>query len=182
MGQRHAVVSCLVPTLELARRGRPCLTFHVAQFHPLRGSRRSAVAAQAAHNLGIPVPDGLHPRRERDTAAGASSVVPQAHAFDAGPATGGHVESLTRQSRLSRPNGDRPNACHGTPTGGPLCGVGQRAALALAEQVTQIHSPAAHSAPADALTAEQASAVAWLAVVMNAWNRVAITSHYPVGP
>lgn len=58
----------------------------------------------------------------------------------------------------------------------------EQAALALAEQVTEIHSPAAHAASADALTPEQASAVAWLAVVMNAWNRVAITSHYPVGP
>ena len=32
------------------------------------------------------------------------------------------------------------------------------------------------------LTEEQASAVAWLATAMNAWNRIAITSHYPVGP
>lgn len=30
--------------------------------------------------------------------------------------------------------------------------------------------------------ADQISAVAWLAIVMNAWNRVAIGSHYPVYP
>lgn len=34
----------------------------------------------------------------------------------------------------------------------------------------------------DALTPEQTSAVSWLAVVMNAWNRVAVRSHYPVAP
>ncbi|MGY4783035.1 carboxymuconolactone decarboxylase family protein [Rhodococcus opacus] len=32
------------------------------------------------------------------------------------------------------------------------------------------------------LTDEQMSAISWLATVMNAWNRVAITSHYPVAP
>jgi hypothetical protein len=26
------------------------------------------------------------------------------------------------------------------------------------------------------------AAISWLAVVMNAWNRVAVTSHYPVAP
>ncbi|MFX4292264.1 carboxymuconolactone decarboxylase family protein [Streptomyces bohaiensis] len=57
----------------------------------------------------------------------------------------------------------------------------ERAALRLAESVT---SPAAATATAEgeALGAEQASAVAWLAVVMNAWNRVALTSGYPVAP
>ena len=58
----------------------------------------------------------------------------------------------------------------------------ERAALGLAEQITNIASPARFTADADALTDQQASAVAWLAVVMNAWNRVAITSHYPVAP
>ena len=56
------------------------------------------------------------------------------------------------------------------------------AALALAEQITSIHSPARHAIEEGALSDEQSSAVAWLAVVMNAWNRVAITSHYPVAP
>lgn len=36
-----------------------------------------------------------------------------------------------------------------------------------------MHPPAA--------TAAQVSAVAWLAIVMNALNRVAITGRYPVG-
>jgi alkylhydroperoxidase family enzyme len=33
-----------------------------------------------------------------------------------------------------------------------------------------------------ALSDAQVSAVTWLAIVMNAWNRVAITSRHPVGP
>jgi hypothetical protein len=32
------------------------------------------------------------------------------------------------------------------------------------------------------LTEAQVSPVSWLAVVMSAWNRVAISSHYPVAP
>lgn len=58
----------------------------------------------------------------------------------------------------------------------------ERAALALAEQVTNLPNPQSRGWDEDALTREQASAVAWLAVVMNAWNRVAVTSHYPVAP
>ena len=57
----------------------------------------------------------------------------------------------------------------------------ERSALALAEQVTGIASVPRHAVIEGALTPEQTSAVAWLAVVMNAWNRVAVTSHYPVG-
>ena len=37
------------------------------------------------------------------------------------------------------------------------------------------------NAAATVLTADQVSAIAWLATVMNAFNRVAITSRYPVG-
>ncbi|NJP67842.1 carboxymuconolactone decarboxylase family protein [Streptomyces spiramenti] len=58
----------------------------------------------------------------------------------------------------------------------------ERAALRLAEAVT---SPAVATLPAgdeDELGEAQAAAIAWLAVVMNAWNRVALTSGYPVGP
>lgn len=33
-----------------------------------------------------------------------------------------------------------------------------------------------------ALTDEQTAAVTWLAIVINAWNRVAVFSHYPVAP
>lgn len=58
----------------------------------------------------------------------------------------------------------------------------ERAALALAEQVTNQPGSRSPEGDEDALTPEQTSAVAWLAVVMNAWNRVAVTSHYPVGP
>jgi AhpD family alkylhydroperoxidase len=58
----------------------------------------------------------------------------------------------------------------------------ERAALALAEQVTRLPVPDAHTWDDGSLTPAQASAVGWLAVVMNAWNRVAITSGYPVGP
>jgi len=58
----------------------------------------------------------------------------------------------------------------------------ERAALALAEQVTSITEPARRSWDDGSLTREQVSAVSWLAIVMNAWNRVAVTSHYPVAP
>ena len=58
----------------------------------------------------------------------------------------------------------------------------ERAALALAEQVTRLTVPESDAWDDGSMTAEQASAVSWLAIVMNAWNRVAITSHYPVAP
>lgn len=61
----------------------------------------------------------------------------------------------------------------------------ERAALRLTEAITRV--PDGHvsdedfNAAADILTADQISAVAWLATVMNSFNRVAITSRYPVG-
>ncbi|MDO5684190.1 MAG: carboxymuconolactone decarboxylase family protein [Propionibacteriaceae bacterium] len=58
----------------------------------------------------------------------------------------------------------------------------ERAALALAEQVTELAVPEPRTWDDGSLTAEQESAITWLSVVMNAWNRVAILSHYPVGP
>jgi AhpD family alkylhydroperoxidase len=58
----------------------------------------------------------------------------------------------------------------------------ERAALALAEQVTKLSVPEVRTWDDLSLTDQQASAISWLAVVMNAWNRVAITSHYPVAP
>jgi AhpD family alkylhydroperoxidase len=58
----------------------------------------------------------------------------------------------------------------------------ERAALALAEEVTDLPVPAGHDWDDGSLTDAQASAISWLAVAMNAWNRVAITSHYPVAP
>ena len=62
----------------------------------------------------------------------------------------------------------------------------ERAALHLAEAITNISaghvSDEAYAAAATALTEEQISAVAWLATVMNAFNRVAVTSRYRVPP
>ena len=58
----------------------------------------------------------------------------------------------------------------------------ERAALVLAEQVTTLAVPERRTWDDGSLTDEQVSAINWLAIVMNAWNRVAITSHYRVGP
>jgi AhpD family alkylhydroperoxidase len=58
----------------------------------------------------------------------------------------------------------------------------ERSALALAEQVTTLAVPESRAWDTGALTEEQASALIWLATAMNAWNRIAISSHYPVAP
>ena len=58
----------------------------------------------------------------------------------------------------------------------------ERAALALAEEVTELPVPQPRRWDTGVLNEEQVSAISWLAVVMNAWNRIAISSHYPVGP
>ena len=59
-----------------------------------------------------------------------------------------------------------------------------RAALRLTEAITRVSdahvSDDDYNAAAATLTAGQISAVAWLATVMNAFNRVAITSRYRV--
>ncbi|MEV6904010.1 carboxymuconolactone decarboxylase family protein [Amycolatopsis sp. NPDC051372] len=59
-----------------------------------------------------------------------------------------------------------------------------RAALRLTEAITRVsdgHVPDEdYAAAAAVLTPEQVSAVAWLVIVMNAFNRVAITSRYHV--
>lgn len=61
----------------------------------------------------------------------------------------------------------------------------ERAALQLAEQVAL---PGDHGrlpgrgADPSALTDKQTAAVTWLAIVISAWNRVAVFSHYPVAP
>lgn len=59
-----------------------------------------------------------------------------------------------------------------------------RAALRLTEAVTQVPdghvSDEDYNAAAAVLSPEQLSAVVWLTTVMNAFNRVAITSRYPV--
>lgn len=60
----------------------------------------------------------------------------------------------------------------------------ERAALRLTEAVTRVSdghvSDEDYNAAAAVLTADQISAVSWLAIVMNAFNRVAITSRYLV--
>jgi AhpD family alkylhydroperoxidase len=58
----------------------------------------------------------------------------------------------------------------------------ERAALALAEDVTRLPVPDNRAWDNGSLNDEQVSAISWLAIVMNAWNRIAIRSHYPVGP
>jgi len=62
----------------------------------------------------------------------------------------------------------------------------EQAALVLAERITRIadeHTAAASGVDVEAaLSAQQIAAVSWLAVEMNGWNRIAIASHYPVGP
>lgn len=61
----------------------------------------------------------------------------------------------------------------------------ERAALELVEAVTLVSSgqvpDAVYEQAAKSLTRDEISAVEWLAVVMNAWNRIAISSRYPVG-
>ncbi|MCE7011170.1 carboxymuconolactone decarboxylase family protein [Kibdelosporangium philippinense] len=60
----------------------------------------------------------------------------------------------------------------------------ERAALRLTEAMARVSdghvSDEDYNAAAAVLTDDQISAVAWLAVVMNAFNRVAITSQYQV--
>lgn len=58
----------------------------------------------------------------------------------------------------------------------------EQAALALAEDVTRLPHPDRREWDNGSLTDEQVSAISWLAIVMNTWNRIAIRSHYPVAP
>ena len=58
----------------------------------------------------------------------------------------------------------------------------ERAALGLAEQVTRMEVPAGTDWDDGSLSPEQVSAISWLAIVMGVWNRIAVRSHYPVGP
>lgn len=62
----------------------------------------------------------------------------------------------------------------------------ERAALALIEAVTLIADgqvpDAVYEAAAQDLSPEKIAAVEWLSVVINSWNRIAISSRYPVGP
>lgn len=56
----------------------------------------------------------------------------------------------------------------------------EEAALVVAESVTRINKPNRAGYDTAVLTDEQISAVSWLAMVMNTWNRIAIRSGYPV--
>jgi len=60
----------------------------------------------------------------------------------------------------------------------------ERASLALCEAVTSISDgqipDSVYQYAKSALSSEEISAVQWLAVLINAWNRVAISSRYPV--
>jgi AhpD family alkylhydroperoxidase len=62
----------------------------------------------------------------------------------------------------------------------------ERAALLLTEAVTRVAKgqvpDAIYEAAAAALNEMEIAAVEWLAVVMNVWNRIAISSRYPVKP
>lgn len=61
----------------------------------------------------------------------------------------------------------------------------ERAAFALAEAITLLQdghvSDEVYAHAQQHLTEEQIAAVSWLAIIMNSWNRVAITSRYYVG-
>lgn len=60
----------------------------------------------------------------------------------------------------------------------------ERAALALVEAVTSISvgqlPDAIYEQAETSLSKEEISAIEWLAVVINTWNRIAIASRYPV--
>ncbi|MCZ0726678.1 carboxymuconolactone decarboxylase family protein [Mycolicibacterium iranicum] len=59
----------------------------------------------------------------------------------------------------------------------------ERAALAIAEEITHIDTPMAGvDDETAAVTDQQAAALRWVAISINAFNRVAISSHYAVKP
>lgn len=62
----------------------------------------------------------------------------------------------------------------------------ERAALQLAEQVTLISDhgriPERGVDVSAALTEDQIAAVTWIVIALNAWNRIAVSSHTPVTP
>lgn len=62
----------------------------------------------------------------------------------------------------------------------------ERAALTLTERITRIGDEHTSNPPeidiAATMSDQQIAAVTWLAVAVNGWNRIAISSHYPVAP
>lgn len=59
----------------------------------------------------------------------------------------------------------------------------ERAALAIAEEITHIdvRTPGVDD-DTTAVSGQQAAALRWVAVVINAFNRIAISSHYAIEP
>jgi AhpD family alkylhydroperoxidase len=61
----------------------------------------------------------------------------------------------------------------------------ERAALALVEAITLVSdgqvADAVYEQAEKTLSPSEISAIEWLSVVINAWNRIAISSRYPVG-
>lgn len=62
----------------------------------------------------------------------------------------------------------------------------ERAALALVEAITVISAEQVpdviYGQAAAKLSKEEISAIEWMAIVINTWNRIAISSHYTVEP
>lgn len=62
----------------------------------------------------------------------------------------------------------------------------ERAALELVEAITSVSDgqvpDAVYEQASESLSKEEVSAIEWLAVVINAWNRIAISSRYCVEP
>lgn len=62
----------------------------------------------------------------------------------------------------------------------------ERAALELAEAITQVSDhvtqDAAYAAAAEVFDDDQLAVVSWVAIAINSFNRVSITSHHPVSP
>ncbi|WP_460785774.1 carboxymuconolactone decarboxylase family protein [Microbacterium tumbae] len=62
----------------------------------------------------------------------------------------------------------------------------EQAALQITERVTMIGDPGRlHNRgvdPESILNDQQIAAVTWLAIVINSWNRIAISSRFPVAP
>jgi AhpD family alkylhydroperoxidase len=56
----------------------------------------------------------------------------------------------------------------------------EQAALEIAEQITRISEVGGEDS--SALTTQQEAVLKWIAITMNAFNRIAIASHYKIGP
>lgn len=95
------------------------------------------------------------------------------------------VRSHTRDALASGESGDRISVLPAWRETGYFSDK-ERAALALVEAITLIADgqvpDAVYEQAAAALSKDEIAAVEWLAIVINAWNRIAIASRYPVKP